>query len=392
MARPRKRPAPRRALNQQGGPARSWGPEREARALAHAMDVAKLDPDRLTHGFHSYPARMHWAIAERALQAFAPDDGRVLDPFCGSGTTVIEARARGLSAAGMDLNPLALRLSALKTSKRGPNSQRELLSIARQVAAASEERVRARVPAQAKLPRGEIQWYAPHVLKEMAGLLEEIGQVENERHREALTLVFSANVIKLSKQRGDTSEGGAEKRLRKGLVTEFFLRKVHELCERFEAYRRVATGPAVKLMECDARELSSRVRKPVDLILSSPPYGGTYDYVAHHQRRFAWLGIRPQALERGEIGARRHGGDAARFDEDLLQVLRGMGRVLAPRGQIVLLMGDGHMGARRLPADKQFGELAPRAGLKLVAGASQSRQDFAGKKPRREHLLLLRKA
>src|SRR5438270_12269899 len=73
-------------------------------ALAHA---ATDEADTLTHGFHSYPARMHPAIAAVILDRITlDDDALVVDPFCGSGTVLIEARRRGRASTGSDINPV----------------------------------------------------------------------------------------------------------------------------------------------------------------------------------------------------------------------------------------------------------------------------------------------
>jgi SAM-dependent methyltransferase len=49
--------------------------------------------------------------AERLLKALAPDGGIALDPFVGSGTTLLEAARRGMSAVGFDVNPAAVALA-----------------------------------------------------------------------------------------------------------------------------------------------------------------------------------------------------------------------------------------------------------------------------------------
>src|SRR5690606_4080170 len=101
-----------------------------------------------------------------------------------------------------------------------------------------------------------------------------------------LTLVFSSLVVKFSRQRSDTSPELVARRLRKGLVSEFFERKAGELADRLEALARALPaddGPPTHVLEGDARALVDYLgQRKVDCIISSPPYGGTYDYVEHH--------------------------------------------------------------------------------------------------------------
>jgi hypothetical protein len=134
----------------------------------------------------------------------------------------------------------------------------------------------------------------------------------------------------------------------------------------------------------------------VPLIISSPPYGGTYDYASHHQRRHAWLGMSAKGLRKDEIGARRDVGRAGRtsgrkWELQVRTMLSAMAELLRPEGLIVLLVGDGEVGGKRVFADVQLERLAPEVELEVSAVASQSRPDFHQGRPRREHLVLLRR-
>jgi hypothetical protein len=249
--------------------------------------------------------------------------------------------------------------------------------------------VQARDPIRANLPKTELQWYEPHVLKEMAGLLAEIDALEDIAVRDALRLVFSSIVVKFSRQRSDTAEETVTKRVRKGLVSEFFERKTQELADRLRDLEGVAQGPAPKLHEGDARRLRDFVDQRADVVLTSPPYGGTYDYVTHHARRFAWLGIDAQNLAAGEIGARRRGMAPERFANELSFALRSIREVMRRDAFLVMLMGDAQYGRERVPADELVGEIAEDAGFTPVAVASQLRPEFRAGPPRQEHLMAL---
>jgi len=79
-------------------------------------DFAKADTSYLTHGLHDYPARMIPQIAHRLISRYSPEKGKILDPFCGSGTILVEARLANRSAIGIDVNPLAVLLSKVKST------------------------------------------------------------------------------------------------------------------------------------------------------------------------------------------------------------------------------------------------------------------------------------
>jgi DNA modification methylase len=357
--------------------------------LAHALDVGGVSKDALTHGFHSYPARMHWATAARLIDELKLAGASVLDPFCGSGTVLVEARVRGATGYGVDLSPFAVRLSRVKCDPLSAGLRVQLRAAASEVREQSEALVQDRAKVRAELSPAEAAWYEPHVLKEMAGLFATISQLHQPALREVLTLVFSSLVVKFSRQRSDSSEQVVERRVRKGLVSEFFERKSFELAERLDALAEAAHGPLPEIVEGDARRLHENARTKVDCILSSPPYGGTYDYAAHHARRLAWLGMSPAGLRGQELGARRHGADAERFTGELRAVLWSMRRVLSQDGLALLLMGDGEHGDQRVPADELIASLAEEVGFRPLALASQERPDFRGGAPRAEHLMAL---
>ena len=392
---PRRDPRERRALSNLGGPIETRGDPSLSGMLARAWErAAGEDPDTLTHGFHSWPARMHWAIARTVMEALEPKT--VVDPFCGGGTVLIEARVAGARSLGVDLSPLARRVCEVKLDARDEEGRARFVARAREVAEKSEARVRGRVRIIVALPQRELDWYEPHVLKELGGLLEEIRAVDDPRDRLALAMVFSANLIKVSRQRADTAEHVTARRIRKGLTTELFLRKAEELAGRWAALAEVATGPMPLLFEGDARDLPSFAEhRRFDLALTSPPYGATYDYAYHHSRRIAWLKLDDFAMRRLEVGARRAltGPDAAfHWERDVDATLRAIAAVLKPGGRAVLVVGDAQLGDQRIEAPPQLVRVGRRHGLVPTALASQSREDRTGGPPRREHIALLTKA
>jgi len=395
-----------------GGPVEARGDAAFRFPLAAAMRAQDEEGEGarewLTHGFHAYPARMHPGLARVLLEELSVGLGsEVLDPFCGSGTVAVEAMVAGWRSLGSDLDPLALRLARVKTERRDARGRERFLQRCADVAAASERRVRDRTEVRAQLSAEELAWYDVHVLKELAGLLAEIRAIKDKRDRLALEMVFSAIVVKFSRQRAETAERTSGKRIRKGLPTEFFVRKAEELVRGWAALAEAAPAShhTPRFIQSDARTLPQTLAGEYrcDLVLTSPPYGGTYDYAQHHARRHAWLGINPKQLREGEIGARRQlsgrraragagtqDSAGARWDAQMAAVLVSVATLLSPEGVAVFLVGDAEVGGVRLAADKQLERLAGAAELEVVAVASQPRPDWRGGPPRTEHLVALR--
>lgn len=398
-----RRPRVRRALSQPTTPVQARGDATLAPMLNAALRAGTGEPDRFTHGFHSYPARMHPDIARALLHSLAKPGTRVLDPFCGSGTVLVEAMVAGHLATGVDLNPLAIRIAREHCALRSPEARVRFEAALAAVTDASLVRVQERQRVRAALSPREREFYEPHVLLELAGLFEEIQRVRPDTDRRALEIVFSALLVKFSRQQADTSERLTEKRIRKGLVSEFFQRKGHELSERWAALWEASPVRArpPTLHTGDARALPKLLAReaPFDLVISSPPYGGTYDYHAHHARRYPWLGLDAQALERNEIGARRRlgYGRAARgtWEGEVAAYLRSIALVCRRDARVALLCGDAEVGGVHVDAAEQLARLASAAGFDPLATASHLRRDPRAERrdapARREHLVLLKR-
>jgi DNA modification methylase len=146
-----------------------------------------------------------------------------------------------------------------------------------------------------------------------------------------------------------------------------------------------------------------RRRASVDLVVTSSPYPGNYDYLAHHALRLRWLGLDAEPFAAIELGARRHlaklpeTAARARWSSELGQVLAACARVLRREGKLVLVIADTVIGRRPLYADDLMREIAPAAGLAVSVVGSQLRPHFHGptarafdRRPRREHAIVCR--
>ena len=412
-------PAPakqRRSLSHVGGRVSVAGDREAGALLASALDVAPSVVDEAeaqahVHGFHAYPARMHPRTARRLVEAFSRPLGAVLDPFCGSGTVLVETRLAGRFAAGVDANPLAVRLSRLKATTTTDREREALVAWAQKVAATATARREARAGASRRFPDADVALFDPHVLLELDGLrvgLEgfEPRSPEEAWAREALWLVLSAILTKVSRRASETSEAAAPRRVAAGYTAKLFTRKAEELARRLgEIAGQLAGAPGLWVREGDARVLDGIDDGAVDLTVTSPPYAGVYDYVAHHEARLRWLGLDERGFREREIGARERFSEVdpavgrAAWDAELGAVLRSLRRVTKERGLAVLLLADSTVGGEALFADDAIRDLAAPSGFELIAVASQERPHFHAKtarafarRPRREHALLVQAA
>ena len=405
----------RRALTHVGGEVSVAGNREIGARLARALDVAPpstTGPDEAdrghVHGFHAYPARLHPTTAARLVAALATERATVLDPFCGSGTMVVEAMLAGRRAVGTDLNPLAVRLTRLKTLRHDPRELEAMVSSARTVAAFADERRARRAGATHRFPQEDVALFDPHVLLELdsirAGILEATREAPEVR--DALELVLSAILIKVSRQAADSSTAQVKKRIMPGFVARSFANKTEELARRLAEFAGMLPKgalPAVVALD-DAVRLKTVPASSVDVVITSPPYAATHDYVAHHAARMRWLGLNGRTFEANEIGSRRRYAELdgtevrAEWSRELARMLKALARACRPGGKIALVLGDSAMHGEALRADEMVASVAPHCALTVVARASQRRPHFHApsapafeRSPRCEHVIVLSK-
>jgi len=402
----------RRALSAQAGSIRSDGDAASRRLLVSAFEASHdADPRELTHGFHSYAARFHPRLVRTLLADRAHPGAVVADPFCGSGTTLIEALVAGCRGVGSDLNPLALELSRVKALAPTEAHLRlpdELVARATLIGQESWRRVKGRMRTRSD----GTQWddptmYSPHVFRELVGLRELFddapGGPLGALLRRALLLCFSAILIKVSRQASETAPNTVERTIGKGLPSRLFQRKADELAAGLRAlFAKIPPGtPSPLVHKADARKLRHLDDRSVDLIITSPPYLGTYDYAEHHARRLGWLGLDDKGITQHELGARRKAHAQpdpavaiATWQGELDEAVASMARVLRPTGALFVVIGDSRVGNRAIVGDYTLRLAAQKCGLRVVASAAEARRAPGRGRTAlvEEHLVELRRA
>lgn len=356
-----------------------------------------------TEEFHPYPARFIPEIPRLVVSLTNPG-GFVLDPFCGSGTTLFEARRAGLHAIGSDINPIACLISRVRTTPVGREELDIVVELAAQVREAASRATSVDQSFNA-IPRID-HWFTLAAQRAMAGASHLVAAARaNPAIADILSVGISAATVRISNQDSDTRYAAIEKRRTQqecAAILEQSILKVARWVGKYSG--ELAPSATASVYQRDAQDLSWIADNSVGLACFSPPYPNAYEYWLYHKYRMYWLGFDPIAVRGQEIGARAHyskpnGLDESDFLAQMTRVYRELFRVLRPDALAVAVVGDSFIGGRKV----DNGELLLRAGeasgfavLGSVARpvaenrSSFNRSHSRGRKS--EHIVIVRKS
>lgn len=284
---------------------------------------ARKDPKYVTHGLHAYKGKFYPQLAKGLInQLHLPCGARILDPFCGSGTTLLEGHLNGYATYGCDLHPLAACIARAKTSVLEVNPD-----VLTEVVAAVVEAVEA---APAKLPTSLDQfapecleeisrWFAEPVAQKLNWLLKVIRSGSNGAVRDFLEVVLSSIIRDVSQQEPTDLRIRYRKEFLSdanvfGLFREQLLLQFGRI-EKFWKVRGYAPNPFFRSQAVagdnrlkatyDALGLTDN---SVDLVLTSPPYAMALPYIDTDRLSlltlFGLTGSERRPLEQALIGSR----------------------------------------------------------------------------------------
>jgi len=270
------------------------------RACLAAIDWSFVNRQRppAIESIHPYPAKFIGDIPRAFLGALPlPPGTLVFDPFCGCGTTLLEAQRRGMPSVGVDLNPIACLIARVKSSP----APEGLASTARKLSRAARVN---KAPPRWDIPNVN-HWFKPDVQQAIAALLHECSGIGDSLMRDALRLALSSILVRVSNQDSDTRYAAIEKSVMREDVFVGFDAAAEKLSTALLS-RDWHLAPA-KVIEANTLALGSEgVGGRVGLVITSPPYPNAYEYWLYHKYRMWWLGFDPLAVKALEIGARAH--------------------------------------------------------------------------------------
>ena len=374
--------------------------------LNPSWEYADVDTQHLTHNIHRYSGKFIPQIAARAIALLTRPGDLVVDPYCGSGTTLLESALLRRRAIGIDLNPLAVLIARVKTTPIPEASLNELArSLGDELAMSADESrlplfqqaAGAQIPGFDQDPRSYHKWYRkwfqPHVLRELLAVDAAIRAVDDQSLRDVALVAFS-NVLR----RSSNAHSGYPNVMfdRNSPVKRppipLFLKTLKLNIAMIASLSSVsASWSDVHVVHGNATTLPI-ADSTVDAVVSHPPYVGSIPYAEYGALSLRWLGVDPKQLDRQLTGGRRQSRDVIqRFERDYRQMLRETQRVLRPGRQAFLMVGNPIVRGRIVDLAEMTLKLAVDAGLELAARAERYGINRRANNMGTEHLLFFRK-
>jgi site-specific DNA-methyltransferase (cytosine-N4-specific) len=295
-----------------------------------------------SHGLHEYKGKFNPQVVRAIGNIIGLNAGStVLDPFCGSGTVLVEALHNGWTADGFDINPLAVEIANAKIDALAA-SPSQLLSAYRTLcdslahwrslgvdgdALTTKERaaLSKRAALLEDLPNRQylLKWFAADILLQIHAVLASIAQIQNSALRRIFRIILSDQLRAVSHQ----DDGDLRIRRRKvplqnaDVIARFLnaasarISDITSASDIIGVSRRAAAASIA-----DVREPLRNCRSRFDAVITSPPYAMALPYIDTQRLSLGMLGLlESSSLSRVEetlIGSREISAATRRRIED----------------------------------------------------------------------------
>ena len=308
-------------------------------------DLPQSQRTKHVHRLHPYLGKFVPQLVEIFLRKYRPRV--VCDPFCGSGTTLVEANALGIESVGCDLSQFNCLLSNVKTAEYDLDLlEREINDILdrlhRQLKSATQLRLR----------DVEVEyiysWFAPLARKE---LLMYQRLIRRYQYQDVLKAILSraARSARLTThfdldfpKKPVTEPYFCHKHQRTCRPTDQALRFLHryslDALKRIREFAELRSDAPVTIFQGDSREVEF---PECDMVMTSPPYVGLIDY--HEQHRYAFELLELKGYEELEIGASRKGNSekaARKYIEEMGEAFSNVAAAMPRASRMVIVVHD----------------------------------------------------
>jgi hypothetical protein len=318
----------------------------------YERDLPERARTKHVHRLHPYLGKFIPQLVEIFLRKHSPR--KVYDPFCGSGTTLVEASVLGVDSVGCDISPFNCLLTRVKTEKYDTAVvEKEIRDILRRFNETVRKRRQPSLFGDHELVSTDNEylnrWFHAEALSE---LLSFRSFIPLYKYQDLLKVIMTraARSSRLTThfdldfpKRPQTEPYHCYKHGRICTPTDSAAKFLNRYCfdtlDRVKEYMRLRSGASVRVIEGDSRE----AKLPgFDMVMTSPPYVGLIDYHEQHRYAYELLGLSREA-EPKEIGAAKKGSSEQARTNYILEIGEVFAHALSfmPSGGVmVVVVGD----------------------------------------------------
>jgi len=334
------------------------------------------------HLLHPYFAKFNPKLPRQLINILSKQNDTVLDPFCGSGTTLVEATLQGRNAVGIDANPLGCFFTTVKSS----SIKNSLLNTINNFLDIVEESIDSYYGENniLKTKQKKINysypdfhnrdyWFTENALNELGIIKAHIKTVGDKDLRNFLLLSFSRIILYASNQQTESRYKRVDKkRGKKDIFLQYkkTLLKAKDIMSNYSMKRK---NVIVNIFFKDSRYINFIKRSSIDLIITSPPYLNSWDYGLYHRFRFFWLDLNVHEYEEKEIGkhlrtleGRSKSDEVERYRIDMSMCLKGFSKVLKKNKYCCIVNANSIVKKRFIDTNKILVDEAKKYNLHLV--------------------------
>lgn len=318
-----------------------------ARARITLTHFARVSNPRSIHGIYPYRGKMSSLDAAHVISQL-PIDIVLLDPFCGTGTIVYEAQARGIRAIGVDNNPLACVIARGKTETLDVE---ETLNHLEQATEAAKNLDRPQ-----DMPASPARYFHPETAEQIMRMVA----VSEDFSSYLLSALYGSICLAARACNGWTWTSTSIGRIHDSLRSVDFYKTLKRKAKKHISY--VRGRPEATIHRHDTRRIFEIVpEKSIDVVYCSPPYFDALDYTGYYTKLVL------EVL--GESRAHIREGLIQRFStykDDIRSALLAVDRVVKDEALIIFVVGDRMVHRRLIRGSEFFAEIAPWEGSYVV--------------------------
>ncbi len=361
----------------------------ETKYIDISWDFRNENTKVYTHCFHNYPAMMIPQIASRLIDKYGKKSKLLFDPYCGTGTSLVEANIRNINAIGTDLNPLARLIAIAKTAPISIKTLDLYLKDFNDKLFAFKFGSTSNFIGNIPNFKNKEYWFSKNVQLYLSIIKEYIDKIDDLSIQNFFRVAFSETVresswtknsefklLRMSPKQIENFEpdvfGMMEFKLsrnRNGLIT-YLNKKNNRSKASVYSFNTVLGVPKTIIRE-----------NSVDLVVTSPPYGDSRTTVAYGQfSRLAnqWLGVENASNIDNELmgGKKAQNGymfnidildeiienikkqddkrskDVISFYRDYDKSIKNISRVLKKKGHVCYVVGNRTVKGLTIPTDE----------------------------------------